>query len=324
MVAFLGPLLSAGLSAGVGLAGINAQNRANAAATNLGYLQLYETRRRNKAEEALAKSSREDAYGNQTVYVPGLGFRTKTTPLTAALLNAEQKEQHAQLTRDAPRNRAAAERRDTRSQLADEEFKGLLTEFRNRERPNRKLIEADERRRALLSRDQGRREAMDTMSRAALRMNNSGALQQVANTLRKGNQESLEGALSRAAANARQAYGEELSLDQQEFAPYLQMLAALADGTTTSPVGMTDNNQRLTGQANGALTQLLQTMQSGTRNIQSAYGPLMAAAGRSADYGPLAAAAGALSRINFGAGGGSSTGNGQKFTTIDYRRRNAF
>lgn len=301
-MAFFGPLLAAGLSAGVSGAGIMAQSQANQNATNLGYLQLYETRRQNREREELAKATRQDAYGNETVYIPGIGFRTNTTPLTSSILDAEQKEQLANLTQDAPRNRAAAERRDARSQLADEDFTGLLSEYRNRERPNREVIEHQALRDALMAREQGKREATDVLSRQAMRMNNSGALAQVAKQVSEGNQGSLAQALASARDVGRQRYGQEVALDQQEYLPNLQLLSSLADGTTTSPVSMSGHSGQITSANERGLQTLLQQLSQSQAATSSAYGPLMAAAGRSVDYGPLAGAARMLGNLSFGGG----------------------
>jgi len=315
MVAFLGPLLSAGVSG----AGILAQLGAQRDQRNLGYLQLYETRRANRERERLAKATRSDALGNEVRFTPGLGFQTITTPMTAQILNAMQREERAQLTEDAPRMREAAERRDVRSRAADDEFGELFKEFRNRSRPNREVLEADARRRILSSRDRGRREAEDVLARQALRMGNSGSLGRIAAATAGNNIESLDEALGRAVAEGREAFGQELALDQQEYGNLLQLLAGLADGTTTSPVASPTYNQELSGRQDNALSTLLQTLGQNTQAMQSAYGPLMRAAGQSPNFGPLASA---LGRLNFGGGGGSRPT--QKFSTVDIGRRNEF
>ena len=118
-MAFLGPLLGlAGSVAGAGMQ-MGAQQDAN----NINWANLFETKRANAAAEELQRASRQDALGNLIHYTPGIGWQIDTTPLTKSILSAQQKEQLASLSQDAPRNRAAAERMDARSKTADAAYK---------------------------------------------------------------------------------------------------------------------------------------------------------------------------------------------------------
>lgn len=130
---------------GLGANLINAwlQGNQQRAATDLQYRNFYEQKRLAREREAAAKATRTDAYGNKLVYRPGLGFKTELTPIAAAIMNAQQKEQLAQFRQDAPRMRAAAERQDARERAIGEVFDEQLNRYRYGRRKTQAEYEAD-------------------------------------------------------------------------------------------------------------------------------------------------------------------------------------
>lgn len=289
----IGPLLGALVSAG----GIAAQAGASANANNINWANLFETKRANRKAEALQRSSRRDAYGNLLKYTPGVGWEIDTTPMTAAILGAQQKEELSNLREDAPRNRAAAERMDRRSQMGDEEFRRKLNEFIYRPKVSEAADIQDATNTLLSARRKGLDEAAAMTARQLMRTGGSseiaGIYKQAGDEYAKTLQDAiLEGKrLGRATNQQRQTDA------LQGQGGELQLLKAIADQTTTSPVGRVGYNEQLSGRADAALQQLVNAVQQGNAASQQAYGTLARGVANSApDFSSLA---GYLSRLRF-------------------------
>ncbi len=165
MVGFLGPLIGGGVSLVSAIMNANAQKQAN----NINWSALQETKRQNRRNERLATADRADPYGNIIKYLEGVGFKYDLTPITQAILAAEQRERKANLEEDAPRNRAAAVRMDDRSKLADDEFEKRFNEFKYGSEPNRDAYVADATDDLLRSRRKGLDQASALLARQLIR-----------------------------------------------------------------------------------------------------------------------------------------------------------
>lgn len=297
------------LGAGAGLAGAIMQSRAQQDQTNLQYLNLYEQKRQAREREKLAKATRSDAFGNKVRYKPGVGFVTETTPLTAAILNSQQKEQLAQFREDAPRARAAAERIDKRAREAGEVYDEQFNKYRYGRRKTRAEFEAEAVRDAIAAR-QGRKsnensELMNAISRAALRTGNSGALSSLIKSAREadaGNQ-TLSEAIAEAKRLGRQQYHAETQAEQSTTFGELNQLRSIADAFVAPNLNFNNENAALSGRQDNALSNLIQTNAANSQATGAAFGAVAQAAGQSPDLGPLAAS---LSKIKLPAGNSQS------------------
>lgn len=290
------------LGAGAGLVSALLQSRAQQDQTNLGYMNLYEQRRQAREREKLAKSTRSDAYGNKVRYVPGVGFVTETTPLTAALLNSQQKEQLAQFREDAPRTRDAAERLDRRAREAGEVFDEQFNRYRYGRRKSRQEFEAEAVRDAIAAR-QGRKdndssEFMNAISRAALRTGNSNALRRLTKLAKEADagEQTLSEAIAEAKRRGRQQYHAETQADQATTFGELGQLRSIADAFVPANFNWNNQDAALSGRQDNALSNLIQTNVANSNAIGSAYNTVAQAAGRSPDLGDVI---GSLNRIRF-------------------------
>lgn len=295
----VGPLLGAG----VGLAQAILQSGAQRDSRNLSYLSLFEQKRQAMEQERLAKADRGDAYGNTVRYIPGIGFRTDVTPLTRAILNSQQKEQLAQFRDDAPRQRAAAERIDSRSRQAGEVYDDKFNEYRyGREKTEAEYV-AEAIRDAIDARRGGGKVAKGTeaVSRAALRTGNRGALRGIVDAASKiqSGEETLAEAIARAKKEGRQQFLVEGNARNSTTFGELGQLRSIADAFVPANLNFDNENDALSGRADSALGNLIATNAASSRNVASAYGQAASAAGQFPDLGGIGSS---LSRLNFGGG----------------------
>lgn len=294
------------------LLGVAAQAGAQNDQKNLGYMNLYETKRSNRKNEKLATSSREDAYGNVVEYDPVFGWRIKNTPMTKSILDAEQNETLTSLTEDAARNRNQARRKDERSIMGDDEFERAFNNFKYRPKKTEGEYIADATQEKLLARRKGADETAAAVNKALLRTGNSSNIPSVFKAARDAEANDFESALLGGKRQGMQDFlgmeGGKEGQDMQE----LEFLRGIADDTTSMAPRFSNFNSELSGTRDNALATLLQTLQGNEGNRQSATASLMQVLGNSPDFAPLASS---LSKVGgdfasmFG-GGGMGDGSG--------------
>ena len=294
----VGPLIGAG----VGLASAIMQGNAQADSTNLQYLNLFEQKRQAMEREKLAKSSRTDAYGNAVVYVPGQGFVTKTTPLTAAILNAQQKEQKAQFTEDAPRARDAAVRIDKRSKQAGEVYDEKFNKYRYGRKRSKEEYVAEAIRDAIDARRGSKTDstAMNAVSNMALRTGNSGAIPSLIKAIKAAGNDgtpTLAEAIALAKKQGRQQFFAEKGAEDNATFGELNQLKATADAFVSPNLNFNNENAALSGRQDNALSNLIATNAQSAQMVGSAYNQTANAAGKSVDLGGISQS---LSGMKFG------------------------
>lgn len=251
------------LAQGIMGANANSQNQAIAQAN------LNEQRRVNAENEKLAKADRQDAYGNIVKYIDGLGFRTELTPLTKAILNAQQSEQLRSFREDAPRQRAAAERLDRRSRKADEVYREKFNDYRYSREKSEKEFMAEAIRDALIARS-GDRSKNNGLARAALRTNNVAAIPEIAKAANSG-RETLAEAIMGAKQRGKQQYLVENNARTQSKMGELQQLKSIADQFIPTQLNYNNENNALSGRADNALQTLINANMQGTQAVGNAY-----------------------------------------------------
>lgn len=305
------------LDAIVSIIGIAMQADALAQERQLKREALQETKRVNRKQEQLATSERRDAQGNRLVYIPGLGWRIKPTGMTKKILGAEQSETLASLLFDAPRQRASAERRDTRARAADDIYDTLLSEFKYRSEPSETALADEATRLALAGRRKGLDEASSIIARQLLRTGSSGDLPRVFEQADNLFADTMEEALLRGKAAGRQ---EARSLRAQDLSADLQELGFLlnaAGDTDQAPIRFTDFNQRSGAQAEGALQFLEQIIGQNQGRYMQAMDSLAESVGKTPDLSGLASSLGNLTSM-FGKGMGSGGAKGRLARDDDY------
>lgn len=295
-MSFIGPLLGALVSG----AGMMSQQGAARDANNINWANLFETKRANRATEGMAKSSRRDAYGNLLKYTPGIGWEIDTTPMTAAILEGQQTEDLASLTKDAPRNRAAAERMDTRSKMGADEFETKFNEFKYRPKTSEAADIADSTNTLLSARRKGLDEASAMLAKQLMRTGGSSELAGVYKQADDTYAQTLQDAMLEGKRLGRSTNRQRQTDDLQGLGGELSFLKGIADQTTTSPVGNPGGaiDSNLTGRADNALQQLVRAMQQSTASNQQASNQLSrSAANTGLDTSGLASM---LSALSFG------------------------
>jgi hypothetical protein len=308
----IGPLAAAGVGAFQASKQADAQNLANA----IQWRAVQEQQRSNRAQERLQKATRTDAYGNAVKYVPGRGFVTDVTALTRSLLNAEQKEQLANLRDDAPRQRAANERMDARSKKGDEAFDDSFNRFRYSRAPNRRESEARAIVDALMARNERNRGSNDSSTgqelvNMAARIGSSGAANNIVEALRR--QGSSSPTVSETISDARRLGRNDYQQDMNARAMELNEvngIRSIADATASVPIEYTSLNNDLTARQEGAIGSLSDVIGENGREMASVLGDTAQLAFRSfPDMSPIASA---LGRLNFGSGSSRSSTSPQQ------------
>lgn len=279
--------------AGVGLVSAIMQGQAQKDQRNLSYLNLFEQKRQAREREALAKATRDDAYGNKVRYVPGQGFVTEVTGLTRAILDSQQKEQLAQFRDDAPRVRDAAIRMDKRAKQAGEVFDEKFNKYRYSRQKSEAEYVAEAIRNAVDADREGANGAdnNELLARSILRAGNSGTARNLYKASKEGDGgPTLSQKIAEAKKLGKQQYLAETGAKNQVAFGELDSLRSLADAVMQGNMNWGNENASLSGRSDNALSGLIQTNAANSSAIGSAYGSAATAAGRSPDLGGIASA----------------------------------
>lgn len=286
-------VIGALLGAGVGLAQAIMQSQAQEDQRNLSYLNLFEQKRQAREREALAKATRDDAYGNKVRFVPGQGFVTEVTGLTKAILDSQQKEQLAQFRDDAPRVRGAAERMDKRAKQAGEVFDEKFNKYRYGRQKSEEEYVAEAIREAIAAQREsgGSSDANEMLARSILRAGNSGVAKNIYAAAKESrNEPTLSQVIADAKRQGRQQYLAETGAKNQVAFGELDSLRSIADAVMQGNMNWNNENAALSGRSDNALSGLIQTNAANSSAVGNAYGSAAAAAGKSVDLGGIASA----------------------------------
>ena len=274
----IGPLVSAIMSMG-------AQDKQQ----NLAEAELNFRRSEAARQRRMAMDGSSDAYGNRTRYVPGRGWVVDNTPLTQAILDAEQKENQQRLTVDARRQRQASERKDSRSRRADDAFKDEFDSYQYAYRPSEESYTADHQVAAALA-DKNRNEGgLGALAAAIMRTGDSNQLEKLNDV--SGSDSSaaarLAEALLGAKAQGTQRYLAETGGRDAVMGGRLSTLGSIANNVDGVSTSNTNLNPMLTSMMEKDSDNLLSTMARGAGSVAEGMRGVTAAAGRSVDLGPL-------------------------------------
>lgn len=237
----------------------------------LNYLQSQQNQNRSMD---LATAPRTDANGNKVSYDPVKGWVIDTTPTTKSILEAQQLEQQRSLTEDAPRNRQAAERADSRSRTANDAFTKAFGQATYAPKMSEADYIGDAQKHAAWAQKDQAHSAAGMAATAALRGGHQADFTKVfqaANAAPSGNvlgegidkgRQQFQQFGNQAANNARKA---------AEFA------ASIAGSTTNSQIANPSVGQELAGAEGQSLTALLQTLNSGSQTSSQLLNQIYAA-----------------------------------------------
>lgn len=282
----IGPLLGALVSAG----GLGLQGMGMKSANDVNWMNLFETKRANRKSEKLARSTKRDMYGNELEYIEGLGWVPHLTAMTQAILGAEQKETRANLEEDAPRNRKAAVRMDDRSKMADDEFEKTFNEFKYRPQFSEEAEISDATQQTLRDRKQGLDEAAGLLARQLIRTGGGSGLEAVYKKTGDMYADSLDEAMHNGRTIGSANFNQKKNNDLQQYGGELQLLKAIADTTTNTPVNYSNFNEQLTGRSDAGQAALIAAIESGRGASQAAHSQLANGLRQTPDVGGLASA----------------------------------
>lgn len=287
----IGPLLAALTAAG----GMAMQQGAMDNQNNLNWQSLFETKRQNRKAESLARSTRRDAYGNEVQYIEGIGWVPNLTDITKQILSAEQKEQRSNLQEDAPRNRAAAVRKDKRSQVASKDFDKAYNEYKFRPRRSEAEYKSRATQELLGTRRKGLDEAAAMLARQLMRTGGSSELA----SIYKQADDAYAGSLAEATLKGEQIGADRFNRDSDHDALRGQgeagFFKSIADDTTTSPVNFSHFNQQIGGMGEAGQQQLMDAIRRSQAATSNSMGNLAQGYGQSPDISSLSRALGSLS-----------------------------
>jgi len=130
-------LIVAGAAIGGGLIAANATSNAADSAAASNQFNITAQERENFLQRLFAErilgiqlSPSEDAFGNRSEFIPGIGFRSTAAPQVKALQDASLREQILQLVQDAPRQRRGREETAARGRVEGGTADALLQQFR--------------------------------------------------------------------------------------------------------------------------------------------------------------------------------------------------
>lgn len=290
----IGPLLGAGASVVSAIMSANAAKQQR----DLDWMGLQETKRSNRKSEELARSTKQDAYGNKLIYKPGVGWTYDLTDITNQILSAEQGERRKNLLEDAPRERAASVRRDTRSQMADNEYERLFNEYKYRPQTTEASQVADSTDLLLKSRKKGLDEGANMIARQLLRTGGGSNLQGLYKDVGNQYADSLEEAMIKGRSLGGDTFRSRRDSDDAAKRGELEFYRNIAESGGGTPAQYTGFNNDLTGRADNAQQALLRAIESGRDATARGYSQVAQSQGRTGlDLSGLASA---LSGMDFG------------------------
>lgn len=229
-------------------------------------------------QKRLATAPRTDAFGNTTRF-DGTSFTTDVTPQTQAILSALQGEELASLTRDAPRQREAAERMDKRSQAGHGLFEDFLKDMKNRRQRPEEDFQSEE---TLFNiRERENSEPADILSLQATRMGNTDLIPRILQSAKE-NRPSIDAVLK----GSRELGTEKFLNDRQtrtnfDFDNLIKSMQ-IGDRTVTNPIARPNYATTLSNGQNQSLNTLLGVLGQGSSSVGNA---ILNSGGSSPNYG---------------------------------------
>lgn len=228
---------------------------------------LNEKKRAARVSEKLAKADRVDALGNRT-YFDGEAFKTEVAPIIQAILNAQTKEQLETLRTDAPRARAASERKDERSKSADDAFTIAFREYLSKPQKSEEAFQAEDLfvlLDSLKQQEGGNAAALIEAVRSGL----PSAITTVVKAGLGGSKPTLRSLKTMADRSGSQAYAGDKGSRTAADLGELQQLRSIADATDGANPMFSSANEQFSNQQENALQNLRNAVLQGSSLVGS-------------------------------------------------------
>lgn len=300
-------MIGAMLGAITSLVGIGLQAQAQQDQLNFQYAQFNWQKQRAREQDRFAQAGRQDAYGNETVYDSGLNkWLTNLTPTQREIMQAGEREQKLQLTKDAPAARAIREQVQKRSKEAVEPYNKAALAYQYAQPPSEEAIRSDLTK--LMATNLMARSKADQalLMRQAARLGTGAKAEEIINAVDQKLGQGQQNTLLQARNQAVQERAARVAAHETEYGTPMKVWGELmAQGGNLPDIPKSSLNQDL----GNAITHQNDAMQkafaAGTSGVSSALGGLASAAGKSPDLSGLAKI---LASIKSGKGTGEDEG----------------
>jgi hypothetical protein len=297
------------LGAITSLVGIGMQAKAQQDQLNLQYAQFNWQKERAVQQDRFAQAGRQDAYGNETYYDRAMNeWKTKLTDMQKSIQQGQEKEQSAQLTKDAPAARKIREQVQQRAHDAIEPYNKAQLAYQYAQPPSEGAIRGDLTKLMATNLMAQSKANQALLMRSAARLGTGAKAEEVINAVDQGLGKQQQNTLLQARNQAVQEAAARAAAHETQYGTPMKMWGELmAQGGNLPDIPKSSLNQDL----GNAITNQNEAMQkafaAGTTGVSSALGGLASAAGKSPDFSGLAKI---LASIKSGKGTGDDDQSG--------------
>jgi len=300
------------LGAITSLVGIGMQAKAQQDQLNLQYAQFNWQKERAVQQDRFAQAGRQDAYGNETYYDRALNeWKTKLTEMQKSIQQGQEKEQYAQITKDAPAARKIREQVQQRAHDAVEPYNEAQLAYRYAQPPSEGAIRGDLTKLMATNLMAQSKANQALLMRGAARLGTGAKAAEVINAVDQGLGKQQQNTLLQARNQAVQEAAARSAAHETKYGTPMKMWGELmAQGGNLPDIPKSALNQDL----GNAITNQNEAMQkafaAGTTGVSTALGGLASAAGKSPDFSGLAKI---LASIKSGKGTGDDDQSGMNY-----------
>ena len=233
-------------------------------------------------QEKLQTAARTDAMGNRLEYDERTGFEAILAPLIQSMVDATNEEQYKSIALDAPRNRAARERQDDRTKLADSAFEDAFAQFSNRAPVDEGRAIADATKQAVLAFGDGggsNNDAGIQAIRSGVRAPEPGGGDNRAGQLAATLMSAKQGAKAQSLAEENAANAVDLS--------GLSQIMAMANQAPQANIQYSNAGAEQSARADSALSSLINIIANNAQVIGGSMDNLTEIAGKTPDFGQI-------------------------------------
>lgn len=283
-------MIGAALGAITSLVGIGLQAQAQAQQLNFQYAQLIWQKQRAREQDRFAQAGRQDAYGNETVYDRGLNkWLTNLTPMQKEIMQAGEKEQRLQLTKDAPEARKIRTAVQKRSKEAIEPYTQAVNAYRYAQPPSEASIRNDLTQLMATNLMAKSKADQALLMRSAARLGTGAKAEEIINAVDQQMGDKQKNTLLQARQGAVQEAAARQAAHEAKYGPQIKMWADLmAAGGNIPDMPKFSQSGDLSTAISNQNQAMQQAFRAGTEGVSGALGGVASAAGKSPDFSGLA------------------------------------
>jgi len=285
----------------IGLVGAGLQAQAQHDQLMFQYAQFNWQKQRADTQDRFAQAARKDMYGNKTAYDRATNeWGVTLTPDQKEIMDAQEKEQLLQLTKDAPAARKIKQAVQQRAEMAKEPFNRAQLGYQY-DQPKSEAAIRSELTGLLATNDMIRSKADQALiMRQALRAGGSGHPQEIIQVTDQqlGNPETTKNRMLQARQMAMDEYSKRQQQHEVQWGTPMKVWGDLmSQGGDLPNISKGNVDSGINSMINSQMQGMMSAYNQGTNGVSSAMTALANAAGKSPD---LSAAASAFGKMKFG------------------------